>query len=406
MYFERFIALRYLRDGRMQTLLILAGVAVGVAVIVFLSALINGLQTTLIKQTLGSQAHIVVRNPREEPLALPGPRGVHLLDRKERAAQRLRSIADWPQVLAVLSRFPGVTAATPTVAGSAFAKRGSSSKSVALRGVDPTTFSQIIQIEQKMRAGQFRVAGSDVVIGIELADELGMGVGDKLRLATAENPEGEVLTVSGLFDLGNKDVNQRWVLVSLRQAQTLLDLPGGASTLELRVSDIFAADAVATEAARQTGLVAESWMRLNAQLMIGLRSQNSSKVMIQVFVIIAVALGIASVLVVSVVQKSKEIGILKAVGTPTGRIVRLFLLQGGLLGLGGSLLGCLLGAGLSLFFAQMATAPDGSPLFPVELTPSLFAAATLIATGTGLIAAVAPARRAARLDPAQVIRHG
>jgi lipoprotein-releasing system permease protein len=121
---------------------------------------------------------------------------------------------------------------------------------------------------------------------------------------------------------------------------------------------------------------------------------------------VAVALGIASVLVVSVVQKSREIGILKAMGTRTGQVVRIFLVQGGILGLAGSLVGIVVGAALSLLFASFATNPDGSPTFPVNLSVGLFAGASAVATLTGVLAAVAPARRAASLDPADVIRYG
>ena len=158
--------------------------------------------------------------------------------------------------------------------------------------------------------------------------------------------------------------------------------------------------------ASRTGLEAESWMERNRQLLIGLRSQSASSWMIQLFVVIAVALGIASVLVVSVVQKSREIGILKAMGTRTAQVVRVFLVQGAVLGLAGSAVGILLGSGLALFFAALATNPDGSPTFPVALTPTLFLGAAAVATVTGLVAAVAPAERAASLDPADVIRRG
>jgi lipoprotein-releasing system permease protein len=128
--------------------------------------------------------------------------------------------------------------------------------------------------------------------------------------------------------------------------------------------------------------------------------------MIQFFVVLAVALGIASMLVVSVVQKSREIGILKAIGTSTGQTMGVFLLQGTILGLAGSALGCGLGALLALLFRSMALAPDGSPVFPVDLTWTRFVAASAVATVVGVVAAVAPARRAARLDPAEVIRYG
>lgn len=406
MPFEVLVALRFLREGKIQTILILSGIGVGVAVIVFLSALIGGLQESLIERTLGTQAHVVVRAPEDvvRSVTRSSP-GLAVAPRVERPAQRLRSIVAWPQALELLRALPEVRAASPTVAGAAFALRGLANRSIALRGIEPSTFRRIIDMGSRMTAGEFRVDATNAVIGVELASDLGVSVGDKVRL---ETPAGrsEVFLVAGVFDVGNKELNARWVFVSLRAAQTLLDLAGGISTIELKVDEIFAAERVAEEISARTGLQADSWMKLNQQLLTGLRSQSASSWMIQFFVVVAVALGIASVLVVSVVQKSREIGILKAMGTRTAQVVRIFLVQGAVLGLGGSLLGAGLGAGLSFFFASLARNPDGTATFPVNLTPGLFLGATAIATLTGLLAAVAPAERAASLDPADVIRYG
>jgi lipoprotein-releasing system permease protein len=425
--FEWFVALRYLREGRAQTALILAAVSVGVSVIVFLSALINGLQTSLVHQTLGFQPHVTLV-PHEilaRPLSSSDPSDARgdataTATTVERSPQRLRSIERWQTVLAQLERVPGVLAASPGVSGPAFATRGGAEKSVLVRGIDPERFLAVIDVRAKIVEGRFLVAGDGAVVGKGLAELLGLRLGDKVRL---EAPSGDVggasdangaagrarnalVTVTGVFDLGNKEVNDRWVLVSMRQAQTLFDLPGGASTLELKVADVFEAEAVATDVADLTGLEANSWMKINAQLLVGLKSQDSSKYMIQFFVVIAVTLGIASVLIVSVVQKSREIGILRAVGTASGRVLRVFLIQGGVVGVLGSVVGCGLGTLFSLFFERLASNADGSPTFPVDLNLGLYASASLLATGIGLVAAVIPARRAARLEPAEAIRYG
>jgi lipoprotein-releasing system permease protein len=403
MPFELFVALRFLREGRAQTVLILAGASVGVAVIVFLSALIDGLQASLVARTLGSQPHIIVRAPDE--VARPLTRSPESLVQVVRPAQRLRSVDQWQQVRAVLERTPGVEAVAPVVAGPGFAARGTASRAVAIRGVEPEPFSRVIDVRSRLVAGTWRLRGSEAVIGQELAKELGLGVGDKLRLSTADG-RADTFLITGIFDLGNKDVNARWVLVPLRSGQTLLDLVGGVSSLELRVTELFGAEALAGELQRRTGLVAESWMTLNAQLLTALRSQSSSRYMIQFFVIVAVALGIASVLVVSVVQKSREIGILKAMGTPTAKVMRVFLIQGAVVGGVGSVLGSTFGSALALFFTALLRNADGSPLFPITLEPRLFLMAAGVALVTGLVAAVVPARRASRLDPAVVIRNG
>jgi lipoprotein-releasing system permease protein len=408
MPFEWFVALRYLRAGRAQTALILGGTTVGVAILIFLTALISGLQRTLIQQTLSSQAHVLVKAPEREARALPlaaGAGAAVAADRVERTPDRIRSIEQWQQVIGDLERVPGVVAVTPTAGGSAFASRGEATKPVALRGVDAASFARVIEIEPRIRAGRFLLEGAQAVIGTVLAADLGIGVGDKLRLATPEG-RGDVFTVTGVFDLGNKDVNQRWVLVPLRAAQTMLDLPGGATALEVKVEEVFEAERIAREIGRRHPLQVDSWMKLNEQLLVALRSQSSSSWMIQALVVVAVALAIASVLAVSVVQKSREIGIMKATGTSTGRVLRIFLIEGALVGAAGSVLGAVLGTAMALAFAQLATSPTGEPIFPVDLTPGLYLGASLVALVTGTLAAWIPARQAARLDPAVVIRYG
>lgn len=405
MPFAWFVALRYLREGRMQTLLILAGVSVGVGVIIFLAALIDGLQASLVRQTLGTQAHVVVRRPDEAPRLLTTGDGAGQVVRIEQPAQRLRAIDEWRQVMAQIEATPGVTAVSPAVTGPAFAIRGAANRAVALRGVEPDRFNRIVDVRAAIRSGRYLLTGANAVIGTELAHALGVAAGDQIRLATASG-RAETFTVSGIFDLDNKEINQRWVLVSLREGQTLLGLAGGVSTLEAKVARIFDAERIAGRIAAATGLTAESWMTLNRQLLVGLRSQNSSRYMIQTFVIVAVTLGIASVLVVWVVQKNREIGILRAMGTTRRQIARIFLIQGGLLGFGGWILGSLFGTLLSLGFARMARNPDGSPTFPVALTPELFLGTLVLALAVGHFSAVGPARRAALLDPAQAIHHG
>ncbi len=406
MPFEWFLALRYLRDARGQTTLILGGVAVGVSVIVFLSALIGGLQTSLIDKTLGSQPHITLSVPREAPRPLvAATASLAIARRTEETAQRLRSIDQWPTVVETVEGRSGVIAVSPSIVGAGFTVRSGARRPVVIRGVDPERFLAIIDLRVRMTDGRFDLDGNYVAIGAKLAANLGASIGDKLRLSSSEGVD-DVVTVGGIFQLGNDGVDGTWLLTSLRHAQSLFNLAGGATTIELKVADVFAAQRIAAEIQADTGVQADSWMTINAELLSGLSAQSSSKTMIQFFVILAVALGIASVLIVSVVQKSREIGILRAVGTPRGRIMRIFLIQGGLLGLGGSILGSAFGIALAKLFESLARDPDGAPKFPVQITGSLLVFASALATGVGLLAATIPARRAAALDPATAIRNG
>ena len=406
MPFEWFVALRYMRDAKGQTALILAAVAVGVSVIVFLSALIGGLQASLIEKTLGSQPHITLRVPREEPRPLVESTTITAISRSvQESPQRLRSIDQWPSVIATAERTEGVTAASPSIAGAGFAMRADAKSPIVVRGIEPERFLAILDIRRRLIAGRFELEAGDVVIGSKLASDLGVAVGDKLRVTSTEGID-DVVTVRGVFSLGNQAVDATWVLTSLRHAQALYALPGGVTTIELKVADVFAAERIAGEVAGATGLQADSWMTVNAELLAGLSAQSSSKGLIQFFVVVAVALGIASVLIVSVVQKSREIGILRAVGTPRRRILLVFLIQGGVLGFAGSIVGSGLGAVFAKLFENLAHDASGAPKFPVQLGLPLFGFSVALATGVGLLSALIPARRASRMDPATAIRNG
>ena len=406
MPFEWFVALRYMRDAKGQTALILAAVAVGVSVIVFLSALIGGLQASLIEKTLGSQPHITLRVPREEPRPLVESTTTTAISRSvQESPQRLRSIDQWPSVIATAERTEGVTAASPSIAGAGFAMRADAKSPIVVRGIEPERFLAILDIRRRLIAGRFELEAGDVVIGSKLASDLGVAVGDKLRVTSTEGID-DVVTVRGVFSLGNQAVDATWVLTSLRHAQALYALPGGVTTIELKVADVFAAERIAGEVAGATGLQADSWMTVNAELLAGLSAQSSSKGLIQFFVVVAVALGIASVLIVSVVQKSREIGILRAVGTPRRRILLVFLIQGGVLGFAGSIVGSGLGAVFAKLFENLAHDASGAPKFPVQLGLPLFGFSVALATGVGLLSALIPARRASRMDPATAIRNG
>jgi lipoprotein-releasing system permease protein len=399
MWIEWTIATKFLREGKAQSTLILVGIAVGVAVIVFLTALITGLQGNIIERTLGTQAHIRVQPAEERNRVVAARDGSVQLVLDNKRAQRLRSINNWQQVMSVLDALPRVRAVSPVISGPAFARRGEALKSVALLGIDAERYQRIIPIEDDLVAGVFRIGAGETVVGTQLADDLGLRVGDKLRLDGGQGRES-VVNVAGIFELGVRELDSRYVYLDMKQAQSLLDLPGAATVIDVTVDDIFSAQPVAALIGRLTGLKSESWMETNAQLMNALRSQSLSTSMISVFVALSVALGIASVLSVSVVQRTREIGILRAVGTTRGQMLRVFLIQGALFGLGGSLFGGVSGWGMVGLFNNF-----GPKLFYIPMDPWLLVAASVLATATGIVSAAVPARRAARLDPVEAIRH-
>lgn len=385
----------------MQSLLIIVGVGVGVAVIVFMSALLSGLQGNLIKRTLSSQPHITLL-PAEE-VARPQHSGASTALRLQRNAQRLRAIDQWQTLRDRLQGWPEIAAVSPVASGPAFAIRGEASKAITVLGIEPERYNRVIALAERLTTGQLRVGAGEAVIGIELARDLGAEVGDKLRLSVADG-RSETLTVTGLFDLGNKGVNARNVYVGLRTAQSLLDLVGGVSSIDLALHDLDLAEQLARRIAGETGLTADSWIKTNAQFVTALTSQRVSSNVIRFFIALSVAFGIASVLVVSVVQRGKEIGILRAMGATQAQMLRIFLLQGGIVGFFGSLLGSLLAWSLLMLWQLLARNPDGTAMFVISVEPGLVLIAAGGASLVGILAALLPARRAAQLDPVVAIR--
>ena len=387
----------------MQTLLIIVGVAAGVAVIAYITALVNGLQANTVNKTLGTQAHISLRAPDDAVTpSWPHAFGVEVMTESQARAQRLRSVANWQALLPLLEQRPEVRTVSPMVSGSGLALRGEASQSIALMGVDLERYDRMADLRGKRVSGELRLEPGEAVLGTELARDLGLRVGDRFSVNTGRVSES--MRVTALVDLGIKDLNRRTVIVPLRSAQSLLNLPGGATVIELQVHDVWTAEQVAAELRRMLPYKIESWQETNAQLVSALRAQSISTAVIRIVVAIVVVLGIASVLVVSVVQKQREIGILRAMGATRGQIQRVFLVEGALVGALGSVLGVLLSMSLIWLFSVLALGSDGMPLFAIHLPFDTAVRTALLAVVCGVLAALAPARRAARMDPAQAIR--
>ena len=405
--FEFRVALRFLREGRMQTVLIIVGVAAGVAVIAYISALISGLQANTLTKTLGAQAHVTLRAPDDlvTPAAPALPDAAALTETQPRA-QRLRSVANWQALVPLLEGLPAVAGVSPMVSGSGLALRGEASQAIALMGVDLDRYDRVVGLRSKVVSGSARLAPGEAVIGRELAQDLGVRVGDRLTVQTGSvsGTVSDSVRVTALVDLGVKDLNRRTVIVPLRAAQSLLALPGGATQLDLTLKDVWVAQTLARELQSQFPYKIESWQESNAQLVSALNAQSISTSIIRGVVLAVVVLGIASVLVVSVVQKGREIGILRAMGATRGQVLRVFLVQGAVVGALGSVLGLLLAVALIWVFTHFVRGSDGLPLFSIALPLPMALQIALIASVCGVLAAVAPARRAAALDPAQAIR--
>jgi lipoprotein-releasing system permease protein len=328
--------------------------------------------------------------------------GVMVLSEAQPRVQRLRSIANWQALVPLLEKLPDVAGVSPMVSGGGLALRGEAVQSIALMGVDLDRYDRVVGLRSKVVSGTARLEPGESIVGRELAQDLGVRVGDRLTVQTGQR--SETLRVTALVDLGVKDLNRRTVIVPLRAAQNLLALPGGATSLDITLRNVWVAQTLSGQLRAQYPYKIESWQESNAQLVSALNAQSVSTGIIRGVVLAVVVLGIASVLVVSVVQKQREIGILRAMGATRGQVLRLFLIQGAVVGAVGSAVGLLLAVALIFLFTHFVRGSDGLPLFDISLPLSTALQVALVATVCGVVAAIAPARRAARLDPAQAIR--
>jgi len=401
--FEWIAAVRFLREGRLQTVFIVGGISIGVAVIVFMSAMLAGTEANFINRVLTSQSLIQLIPPDQVARPLRGGAGEFEDAAVQRPSQRILSIDQWPKVIERLRAMPEVTAVSPTMSGSALAVRGQASRAINLAGIDPVSYYKIIRLRDYLIAGDANLSSEDMVVGMELAKNLGATIGDKINVQAASGA-WRALRIIGILDLGNKGLNQRSAYVALRTAQALIGIIGGVTTIETTITDIYAAEDIAQRIQAANEVEADSWIVTNAQFFTAVQAQENANTLIRLFVALSVAFGIAAVLIVSVIQRSKDIGILRAMGATRGQIQRIFLVQGALLAFVGSLIGAALGAGAAIYFHAIARQPNGTELFPLILERRLFVYTAILATVTGLLAAAAPALRAARLDPVEAIR--
>ncbi len=403
--FEWIAASRFLREGRLQTIFIIFGVAIGVGVIIFMSAALAGQQANVIRRVLSAQAHIVLLPPKEVARPLRAAPGVTEAAIVQKPYQRLRSIDQWQKIIAEVGRNAdgdrGLADGERDRCSRCAAKRRARSPCM---GVDAERYFRDRAAPGEDRRRPPRASTPRTSSWARSSRPISASRSATSCASCRAPAQGATLTISGIVDLGNKGANQRNTYVALHTAQALLGLIGGVSSIDVTVPDIYAAEDVAQAIGAATGVEADSWIRTNTQLYIAINAQIVANTSIRFFVGLAIAFGIAAVLIVSVTQKSKEIGILRAMGASQGQIMRVFLLEGGALGLAGSVVGSALGAGAIVLWGALVKNPDGTPLFPLELDPRLFVGAAVLATLTGIAAALAPALRGARLDPVVAIR--
>ncbi len=407
--FETQLALRHLFSGGGQTLLTVSAVAAGVIIVIFITSLIFGLQDQLTELLTDAIPHVTVTVEEPEPKPLekfPGAPEGAISSRIEQQAPQLKFIDNWPQVVETVRGLPNVRAVAPVVSGQAFVSKGANPIGVAVVGADPELQDQIAPVTKDLIAGSYLGLGSDeIVIDAELAKDLDVATGERIRV-TSGTGASDSFTIAGIYSRGQ---GRGSAYVTLRTGQSLFGYGTSVNVIYVKLIDIYDANSVADRMMALLPYEAKSWTREFPQFLSSLQVQTASAYLISGFSLIASGFAIAAVLIVSVLQKSKQIGILKSMGARRRQILTVFIFEGLGVAVVGSTLGAILGTiivFLLSLFTQPVTRVGQTPeqLFPVRILPVYIGLAMLAAVLSTVVAAVLPARSAAKMNPVDVMR--
>ena len=392
------LAIRHLLSHPGQSALLMAGVALGVSVFIFMSALIGGLATLLTLRTVGSIPHVVLEMPDRDPAILsPSARTLSVL---QKDLSRRDQIAIWQPVIPIIERTPGVIAVSPQIRGSAFVERGQAIAPVGVIGVMPGKLSAIADIDRAIVGGSSNLPTDGILIGSVLARDLGLRVG-QVVLLMSDRGRSRSFRIGGIFTLGIASADRQVVCLNFTTARALFDLTTGISRIEIKVAPATAAPGIAERLRRSTGLKATAWTEDNKQLFEGLDAQARTGTIIKAFSLVTIIVGIASAMLLSIVRRQSEIGIMRAMGASRGLVISIYVLEGTLIGLVGAVAGALAAWLALLPLPPVSEVSSGS--LPIDRQQGGFLLAIALTTIAAMLASILPARRAAHIDPVEAI---
>lgn len=404
--FEWFVSLRYLRAKRKQkfisliTLISILGVAVGVMALIVVLSVWTGFTEGLRDQIIGINAHAVV--------------------------QRYgATLDDSPEMMATIKSVDGVVATTPYIYGQALISSATHSSGLAIRGIDATTALQVLGLGQKMTEGQLTdldiqrdIPG--IVLGREMARQLRVEVGGKVRLLSPNGPlspmgvlpKVRTCLVVGIFETGMSEYDTTMGFVSLETARSLTDLRRGVHGIEIKVRDVDQAGRTAAEVRNKLGqgYSVRDWMQLNQNLFAALKLEKAGIFIALDLIILVAALNIISALIMVVMEKNRDIAILKSMGATTKAIMRIFFYQGMVIGLSGTAIGMVSGLSLCAVLKRFKIIELPPNVYPMSTMPikvvwmdvSVIAISALIIT---LAATLYPSWKASLIKPAEALSY-
>ncbi len=408
--YELELGLRYVRAKRRNSfisfisLVSMLGIALGVAALIIVISVMNGFQSELRERMLAATAHIEVKG-------LDAP------------------LADWQSVAAQLRQNPEVAATAPYVQGEGLWVNGEVNKPSLVRGIDPASEAQVASVQKHMKVGSLeslRPGEWGVILGVDLARGLGVRVGEKVALVTPQGtvtPAGSVprvksFTVTGLFEIGWIEADSRVALIHLADAQRLYQLGDAVTGIRVRLHDLMRAPEVANGWLRTLGLGISEWTTQNQSFFKAVQMEKRVMFVILTLIVAVAAFNLVSTLVMVVTDKEADIAILRTLGARPGSVMQIFVVQGAVIGVVGTLLGLMFGLAVAFNLDHVVgfiervfgvTFIDKTVYLITELPSKVLASDVLTITAMSLALSLAatlyPSWHASRVNPAEALRY-
>lgn len=407
MNFELFVCLRYLKASKKQgfisliSVISVAGVAVGVTALIVVIAVMTGFGEEFRDKILGVNSHIVVQ-------------------------QFGGAIHDVDHVMEKIKAHPEITGVMPYIYGQSMITTGNGGSGCVVRGIDPENAKDVLSLPDQLTAGSLssliltpETTTPSIIIGIQLARQLRVNMGDRLRLLSPSGtlspigilPKVKTLQVSGIFETGMFEYDSSLVYIPLQTAQTFFQTKGTVHGLEITVSDIDRAGFIAEDLRKSLGnlFIVKDWMSMNQNLFSALKLEKTAMFVILTLIVLVAAFNIVSTLIMVVIDKTKDIAILKAMGANGKQILRIFMYEGLIIGLTGTLIGLTGGLGICEILQRYKLIELPGNVYPmttlpIKILPSDITIIGLSAVLITLLATIYPAWKAAGIEPAKALR--
>jgi len=415
MKYEWFIGLRYLKAKRKQTfisiitIISIAGVAVGVIALIVVLSVMSGFEKTIKEKILGTKAHLVILKASQQGMDHYG------------------------ELIKEVEQVKGVVSATPFIYTEVMLSSESNVTGGVIKGVDPDQEGKVTDLSRNMKAGRLQDLKGEsdspgIILGVELAKQLGVSLNDAIQVISPLGtltpmgmmPKMRRFRVVGIFHSGMYDFDSKFAYISIESAQKFLNMNSRVTGIEVKSNNIYQVKEIGKEIRKKLGFPfwTQDWMEMNRNLFSALRLEKIIMFIILVLIVVVAAFNIISTLIMVVMEKHKDIAILKSMGASSVGILKIFIIEGGVIGVVGTALGTIVGLAMAFnldkivaflenLFGFRILSPDVYYIekFPSQVNPLDIALIMVTAILISLLATLYPSWRASKLDPAEALRY-